>query len=89
MSAAEILDCGKPRPIKIATSSETSTQKNSVALKVDPIFTKFFKMFKMGMLRDAVKHAMKRDCYDSSMLDGDPNLPAMDQNPETPQSQRK
>jgi hypothetical protein len=46
------------------------------ALKDDPQYTKYFKMRKVGMPMDVVKHSMTRDGVDPSVMDGDPNLPA-------------
>jgi hypothetical protein len=45
-------------------------------LKDDPLYTKYFKMRKVGMPMDVVKHAMTHDGLDPSVMDGDPNLPA-------------
>jgi hypothetical protein len=38
-------------------------------LKEDPAYVKYFKMLKMGLPMDAVKHAMKRDGCDPSIMD--------------------
>lgn len=46
------------------------------ALKDDPKYEKYFKMLKLGMPKDVVKHAMFRDGEDPKLLDQDPNLPA-------------
>jgi len=45
------------------------------ALKDDPKYTKYFKMLKLGMPMDVVKHAMTRDGLDPSVMDGDHNKP--------------
>ena len=73
------LPAPRPKACKAGSSNlgVTTVPNNEVALKDDPKFTKFFKMLKVGMPRDIVKHAMKRDGYDSAILDGDPNLPAV------------
>lgn len=46
------------------------------ALKDDPKYTRFFKMLKVGMPMDVVKHAMTREGLDPSVMDGDHNKPA-------------
>eukprot|EP00977_Amphora_coffeiformis_P000258 scaffold77_cov162-Amphora_coffeaeformis.AAC.7 len=46
------------------------------ALKNDPKYEKYFKMLKMGMPKEVVKHAMTRDGQDPDLLDQDPNKPA-------------
>jgi hypothetical protein len=42
-------------------------------LKDDPEFSKYFKMIKMGLPNDVVKHALKRDGKDPSIMDLDHN----------------
>ncbi|GAX20383.1 diaphanous 3 [Fistulifera solaris] len=46
------------------------------ALKDDPQYTRFFKMLKLGMPMEVVKHAMTREGLDPSVMDGDHNKPA-------------
>jgi hypothetical protein len=46
------------------------------ALKDDPKYDRFFKMLKVGMPLEVVKHAMTRDGVDPSVMDGDHNKPA-------------
>lgn len=46
------------------------------ALKDDPKYEKYFKMMKVGMPKDVVKHAMQRDGLDPDLLDANPNQPA-------------
>ena len=46
------------------------------ALKDDPKYEKYFKMLKLGMPKEVVKHAMVRDGEDPSIMDQDPNKPA-------------
>ena len=63
---------------KAATESkgeDPNTKANSgeVPLKDDPDFAKYFKMLKMGMAKEQVLHAMKRDDKDPIILDLDPN----------------
>ena len=45
------------------------------ALKDDPKFERYFRMLKMGLPLDVVKHAMVRDGLDPSVLDMDHNKP--------------
>jgi hypothetical protein len=47
------------------------------ALKDDPKYSRYFKMLKIGMPLDVVKHAMARDGLDGSVMDGDHSKPAM------------
>ena len=53
--------------------SEDSSAGDGPALKDDPEYQKYFKMRKMGLPMDAVRHAMKRDEKDEKILDLDPN----------------
>lgn len=46
------------------------------ALKDDPKYQKYFKMLKMGMPVEVVKHAMVRDGEDPDLMDQDPSKPA-------------
>ena len=46
------------------------------ALKHDPEFERYFKMLKLGMPIEVVKHALERDGHDPAIMDGDPNKPA-------------
>lgn len=45
------------------------------ARKDDPKYERYYKMLKVGMPMDVVKHAAMRDGQDPSVLDGDPNKP--------------
>ena len=47
-----------------------------VALKDDPKYVKYFKMLKIGMPMEAVKHSMERDGLDSQVMDQDHSMPA-------------
>lgn len=47
-----------------------------VALKNDPLYSKYFKMLKMGLPMEAVKHSMSRDGLNPEVMDGNHNLPA-------------
>jgi hypothetical protein len=46
------------------------------ALKDDPKYARYFRMLKVGMPMDVVKHATTRDDLDPSVMDGDHNKPA-------------
>jgi len=46
------------------------------ALKDDPKYDRYFRMLKVGMPIEVVKHAMERDGVDPSVMDGDHNKPA-------------
>lgn len=45
------------------------------ALKDDPKYERYFRMLKVGMPMEVVKHAMQKDGCDPSVMDGDHNLP--------------
>jgi len=51
-------------------------EQQGVPLKNDPAYAKYFKMLKLGLPMGAVKNAMERDGVDSSVMDGNHNLPA-------------
>jgi len=65
-----------PKKLPKAIESETKSKSTDVPLKDDPKFAKYFKMLKVGMPKEVVKHAMTRDGLDPEIIDGDPNLPA-------------
>ena len=46
-----------------------------LALKDDPKYERYFRMLKVGMPMDVVKHAMQKDGVDPAVMDGDHNLP--------------
>ena len=62
----------------LSTKAETAPRDfgGKPALKDDPMFTKYFKMLKMGLPLQVVKHALTRDGFDAEILDGDHNQPA-------------
>lgn len=45
------------------------------ALRDDPEYSRYFKMLSVGMPMDVIKHAMVRDGYDPSVMDGDHTKP--------------
>jgi hypothetical protein len=51
------------------------TSSGRPALKDDPKFERYFRMLKVGMPIDVVKHAMKKDGADPSVMDGDHDKP--------------
>jgi len=65
---------GLPTPPKQGGGEANSSGRP--ALKDDPKYEKYFKMMKVGMPKDVVKHAMQRDGLDPDILDADPNQPA-------------
>merc|ERR1712048_1109541 len=48
-------------------------KNNELQLKDNPEYTKYFKMIKMGLSKDAVKNCVQRDGKDPSIMDLDPN----------------
>lgn len=53
-------------------TTKSSADGDDPPLQQDPLYVKYFKMLKMGLPMDAVKHAMKRDGCDPSIIDLDP-----------------
>eukprot|EP00980_Cylindrotheca_fusiformis_P027234 scaffold19459_cov135-Cylindrotheca_fusiformis.AAC.2 len=60
--------------------------ESEVPLKDNPDYSKYFKMLKMGMAKEQVEHAMKRDEKDPNILDLDPNLSLKSQVPDQPEN---
>jgi hypothetical protein len=69
---------------KSEESNDKTTAGEDAPLKNDPEYAKYFKMLKMGMAKEQVMHAMKRDEKDTSILDLDPNKTLKSQMPEEP-----
>lgn len=65
-----IMDLNPDKSIKSQTKSDL--QDDSPPLKEDPDYEKYFKMLKMGLPLDAVKHSVKRDGKDPAIMDLDP-----------------
>ena len=65
-------------------SNQNATAGDDAPLKNDPAYAKYFKMLKMGMAKEQVMHAMKRDEKDTSILDLDPNKTLKSQMPDEP-----
>merc|ERR1711966_446215 len=65
-----------PSIIDLDPEKSVASQQESIddgpPLKEDPTYTKYFKMFKMGLPVGAVKNAMQRDGLDPSIMDLDP-----------------
>jgi hypothetical protein len=59
-----------PPPPPAASSSGTRP-----ALKDDPKYERYFRMLKVGMPMEVVKHAISKDGNDPSVMDGDHNKP--------------
>eukprot|EP00934_Nitzschia_sp_Nitz4_P008418 Nitzschia sp. Nitz4//scaffold30_size153850//116218//122960//NITZ4_002791-RA/size153850-augustus-gene-0.63-mRNA-1//1//CDS//3329547303//8408//frame0 len=62
-------DTQAPLPPAVATHGHP-------ALKDDPKYERYFRMLKVGMPMEVVKHAMLKDGNDPDVMDGDHNLPA-------------
>jgi hypothetical protein len=63
-----------------------SDPNSEVPLEDDPDYSKYFKMLKMGMAKEQVEHAMKRDEKDPRVLGLDPNRSLESQIPEQPET---
>ncbi|GAX26829.1 diaphanous 3 [Fistulifera solaris] len=63
-------------PDEVKNPVQPPTLNGLPALKDDPQYTRFFKMLKLGMPMEVVKHAMTREGLDPSVMDGDHNKPA-------------
>ena len=59
-----------------AAAKPLSPTSSRPALKDDPKYERYFKMLKIGMPMDVVKHAMTRDGLDPTVMDGDHSKPA-------------
>ena len=62
---------------RIALAEEVNSQPKQLC--DDPEYSKYFKMLKMGLPRESVRHALERDGKDVKILDLDPNCPLSDQ----------
>ena len=67
------LDPNKSVKSQLGGGAAVEEKDTGIPLKDDPEFTKYFKMEKMGLPRDAVKNALVRDGKDPSIIDLDPN----------------
>ena len=68
-----IIDLDPNKSVKAQIGGDVVEEKDTgIPLKDDPEYTKYFKMEKMGLPRDAVKNALVRDGKDPSIIDLDP-----------------
>jgi hypothetical protein len=88
-AAHTLMRSREPRPVKTETPFHEAVQTNEnsesmpksssndgrPALKDDPKYERYFRMLKVGMPMDVVKHAMTKDGNDPSVMDGDHNSP--------------
>jgi hypothetical protein len=75
-----ILDLDPDKPLRLQLPQPIQdTDADGLPLKDDPQFAKYFKMIKMGMPREQVLHAMKRDEKNPAILDLDPTKPLKSQ----------
>merc|ERR1711865_1114746 len=58
---------------ELSMNRKKKEEKENKPLKDDCEYKKYFKMLKMGMAREQVLHAMKRDERDPNIIDFDPN----------------
>ena len=65
------------KPAESAMAPAPSATSNLPALKDDPNYERYFRMLKVGMPMEVVKHAMEKDGKDPSVMDGDHNKPVM------------
>ncbi|KAG7367541.1 formin homology 2 domain containing protein [Nitzschia inconspicua] len=68
-----IMDLDPNKSVASQLGSEKEDHDTGIPLKDDPEFSKYFKMEKMGLPRDAVKNALIRDGKDPGIIDLDPN----------------
>jgi hypothetical protein len=67
-----ILDLDPKKSLK-SQEEQPKDSGDGTPLKDDPEYSKYFKMIKMGMPKELVLHALKRDGKDGKILDLDPN----------------
>jgi len=68
----DMLDKAPTDKITLENPTNTSTA-NEVALEEHPVYSKYFKMLKMGLPKEAVKAKMKQEGADPDMLDKAPS----------------
>jgi hypothetical protein len=69
-----IMDLDPNKSVKSQLGGAGAEEKDvGIPLKDDPEYSKYFKMEKMGLPRDAVKNALVRDGKDPGIMDLDPN----------------
>ena len=62
--------------LAFASEEPPASDDSRPALKDDQKYDRYFRMLKVGMPLEVVKHAMTRDGVDPSVMDGDHNKPA-------------
>ena len=67
-----ILDLDPSKSLKSQIKAHDEGVFPQIALEDDPEYGKYFKMLKMGLPHDAVKHSLQRDGKDPNILDMDP-----------------
>ena len=74
------LDPDMPAPNGYASNAGGSANEEKAALRDHPTYSKYFKMLKVGLPRDAVKAKMQQEGVNPEMLDRDPSelLPLKD-----------
>eukprot|EP00536_Pseudo-nitzschia_multiseries_P013633 jgi/Psemu1/212264/e_gw1.595.26.1 len=78
----KILDLDPTKSLESQLPDTEHVEDDNVSLKDHPVYSKYFKMIKMGMSREQVSHALKRDEKDPRILDMDPNKSLESQLPE-------
>ena len=68
-----VMDLDPNRSVASQLGSYQENNDTGTPLKDDAEFSKYFKMEKMGLPRDAVKNALLRDGKDPGIMDLDPN----------------
>jgi hypothetical protein len=87
MKNDEKAEAEKKKEDKASDEAEAKGEKpadGAPALKDNPDYAKYFKMLKLGMPKEQVAHAMKRDDKDTTVLELDPNKSLKSQLPEEP-----
>mmetsp|Transcript_9188 Transcript_9188/g.27369 ORF Transcript_9188/g.27369 Transcript_9188/m.27369 type:complete len:2459 (-) Transcript_9188:742-8118(-) len=69
----KILDLDPTKSLESQIPDTDQSGDDNVSLKDHPEYSKYFKMIKMGLPREQVLHALKRDEKDPRILDLDPN----------------
>merc|ERR1739844_152138 len=67
-----VMDLDPEKSLKSQLKHNDEVEDTGPPLKEDPEYEKYFKMLKMGLPMEAVKHALKRDGKDESVMDLDP-----------------
>ncbi|CAJ0607788.1 unnamed protein product [Cylicocyclus nassatus] len=74
--SSSVPDIGSGDPQQPASSEqETSNTQQVLLVKDDPVYAKYFRMLKLGVLEAAVKQKMQSEGFDPALLDT-PNAPS-------------